>query len=81
MTFGEDFKQQPVGALCLLTAAEYVGILTPCDIGKTAICLESRPHFLPREFITGGHFKRYQMCQTFALITPSDGSPGLMAAI
>lgn len=48
---------------------------------KTAICLECQPHFLPGEFITGGHFKRYQMCETFALITPSDGSPGLMAAI
>lgn len=30
----------------------------------------------PESFITGGHFRRYQMCQTFTLITPSDGSPG-----
>ena len=39
------------------------------------------PSLSPESFITGGYFKRYQMCQTFTLITPSDGSPGLMVAI
>lgn len=34
------------------------------------------PALSAESFITGGHFRRYQMCQTFTLITPSDGSPG-----
>lgn len=47
---------------------------------NTSICMKNQspppPALSPESFITGGHFRRYQMCQTFTLITPSDGSPG-----
>lgn len=68
--------------LCLESRWRFcVWILPRCVISDTGLFAWKAcpPSFSPESFITGGYF--YQMRQTFTLITPSDGSLGLMAAI